>query len=226
MRYMEQDIEMSYLQEIIGKFFLRAYSYNVRIPVGQGIANWYHDWFSKVYDKFVPFVLPGYYETIKMLVGEHITKDSKVLDLCCGTGNITLAVAKRAKEVIGLDASEGMLSKARNKARRRGIGNVRFVHGDVKEKLDFEDGSFDMVTAGFSVPTNVPLFQDKNQDVIEETHRVLKRNGKLILFEGLHEITDIYLSREEYDNLLSGVDYRDIEIKNINGLYAIVCAKK
>jgi len=222
----KHDLEMSYFQMMRGKILLKLYTYNVRLPVSQRIANWYHDIFSKFYDHFAPFEVPKYYEIIDMLVDEYITKDSKVLDICCGTGNITFAAARKAKEVIGLDASNGMLSKARNKAQRKALTNVRFIYGDVRERFNFTGGSFDIVTAGFSVPTNVPLFQGKNKNIVAEVYRILKSNGSLILLEGLHEITDIYLSKEQYDDLLTETGFDDIEMKTINDLYGIVCAKK
>lgn len=225
MKYIEHDIEMSFFQRMRGRFFLKLYAYNAKIPAGRGIANWYYDFYSIFYDRFAP-LLPKYYEVIDMLVDSHITEDSRVLDLCCGTGNITVAAAKKAREVIGLDASEGMLSRARNKADRKGIINVKFAYGDVTESLEFADGAFNTVTAGFSVPSNIPLFQDKNKDIMRDVYRVLKKDGKLVLFEGLHEITDMYLSKEEYDNLLCEAGFHDIEMTNINGLYTIVCAKK
>lgn len=215
---------MSSIQRTMGKYYLKLSQY-VRLPVSQGIANCYHDLFSKVYDQVV-FLLPKYYEIIDMIVEAHVPKNSTVLDLCCGTGNIALAAANKANKVIGLDASQGMLSKARNKAEREGIRNVEFVYADVKERLDFDNGSFDVVTAGWSVPTNIPLFQDKNKAIMRETYRVTRNHGKLILFEGLHEITDMYLSGEEYDHLLSETGYSDIELNNINDLYALVSAKK
>ena len=225
MKYLEHDIEMSSSQRLRGRVFLKLYAYNAKIPAGQQIANWYHDVYSKFYDRFAP-LLPKYYEVIDMLVDRHVTEDSRVLDLCCGTGNITLAAAEKAKEVIGLDASEGMLSRARNKAERKGIANVKFAYGDITQRLDFADGTFDAVTAGFSVPSNIPLFQEKNKDIMCDVYRVLKKDGELVLFEGLHEITDMYLSKEEYDDLLCEVGFDYIEMTKICGVYAIVFAKK
>jgi ubiquinone/menaquinone biosynthesis C-methylase UbiE len=222
---MEHDIEMSYSQRLRGRVFLKLYAYNAKIPAGQQIVNWYHDVYSKFYDRSVPLI-PKYYEVIDMLVDRHVTEDSRVLDLCCGTGNITLAAAEKAEEVIGIDASEGMLSKARNKAEIKGVANVKFVYGDITQRLDFADGTFNAVTAGFSVPSNIPLFQEKNKDIMCDVYRVLKKDGKLVLFEGLHEITDMYLSKEEYEDLLCEVGFDYIDMTNICGVYAIVFAKK
>jgi ubiquinone/menaquinone biosynthesis C-methylase UbiE len=225
MKHIEHDIEMSSSQRLRGRVFLKLYACNARIPAGQRIANWYHDVYSRFYDRSVPLI-PKYYEVIDMLVDRYVTEGSTVLDLCCGTGNIALAAAQKAGEVIGVDASEGMLSKARNKAERKGMANVEFACGDITQRLGFADGTFDVVTAGFSVPSNIPLFREKNKGVMCDVYRVLKKDGKLVLFEGLHEITDMYLSKEEYDDLLCGVGFDHVEMTSICGVYAVVFANK
>lgn len=226
MKYTKHDIDMSAFQKRRGQIFIWLYTYNVKLPFSQGVANWYHDAFSIIYDRVVPILVPKYYEIIKMIADEYVPDNSMVLDLCCGTGNITFAAARKAREVIGLDAAEGMLSKARKKALKMGVGNVKFVYADVTARLDFDDGTFDVVTAGFSAPTNVPLFQGKNKDIIREVYRILKSGGSLVLLEGRHEITDMYLSQNEYQELLSDAGFDNIELKNVNDVYAIVSAKK
>lgn len=225
-KYTKHDIEISPIRRKIGKFSLQAYSRHIDLPVSQGIANLYHNVFSKFYDLFTPLIDPAYHKVYRLLVEENIPVGSKVLDLCCGTGNITFATAKRANDVVGLDASWGMLSKAREKVEKMGIRNVKFIYGDVRQRLDFADESFDVVTAVFSVPAKIPLFQDYNEDIMKETHRVLKKRGKLGLLTCWHEISDVYLSGEEYENLLSKTGYKYMEVKNVNNLYTIVSAKK
>jgi ubiquinone/menaquinone biosynthesis C-methylase UbiE len=73
----------------------------------------------------------------------------KAIDLCCGTGSVACAIAKRAEYVVGLDATESMLDKSRDLARREGIGNVEWRAGDVYQ-TPFADGSFDIVTCRFA----------------------------------------------------------------------------
>ena len=224
--YTKYDIQMSSTQRTIGKFFFKAYTQQINIPDGQRISNLYHDIFSNFYDFLTPFVTPGYHKVIELLVDENVPIDSRVLDLCSGTGNVAFAAAKRAKEVFGLDASYGMLSKAREKAEKQGIRNIKFIHGDVRKRLDFADESFDVVTSGLSVPLKVPLFCDHNEDMVKESYRVLKNNGKLVLFTGWEEVSDIYFSRKEYEDLLSEAGYKHMEMKNIKNIYVIVSARK
>ena len=57
----------------------------------------------------------------------------RVLDLYCGTGTITLCLAKRAKSVIGIELIEAAIQDAQENARRNGIENARFFCADAGE---------------------------------------------------------------------------------------------
>jgi len=62
--------------------------------------------------------------------------DERVLDLFCGLGNFTLALARRAAEVVGVEADGGLVERARVNAQRNGIANARFLQGDLYGALD------------------------------------------------------------------------------------------
>jgi len=98
----------------------------------------------------------------------------RVLDACCGTGDLALAALVRAPHVVGLDFSERMLDRARAKS-----ADVEWVQGDVLA-LPFEDESFDAVTVGFGV-RNV----DDLEAGLRELRRVLRPGGRV----GILEIT-------------------------------------
>ena len=69
----------------------------------------------------------------------QITKDDLVLDLYCGVGTITLAMAKAAGKVIGVEVVEQAVADARDNARRNGIDNAEFFCGDAgKAALELE----------------------------------------------------------------------------------------
>ncbi|MFC6835651.1 methyltransferase domain-containing protein [Halomarina ordinaria] len=72
-----------------------------------------------------------------------------VLDLGCGTGAIGLALADRAKRVVGRDISEGMMERAREKAAQRGLDNVEFGEGSFRDPN--VDGSVDVVVSNFAM---------------------------------------------------------------------------
>ena len=60
----------------------------------------------------------------------EITKEDLVLDLYCGVGTITLAMAKAAKQVIGVEVIEAAVQDAWDNAKRNGIENAEFFCGD------------------------------------------------------------------------------------------------
>lgn len=223
MEYTKYNFNVSPFRSIFYKIALKLYRSNIK---SQGFYNWHYNIFSKGYDSVMRLSLPNYFKVIDMFIDENINKDSTVLDLCCGTGNITLAAAKKAKNVIGLDISGGMLSKAISKAAKNELKNVMFAFANVKDRLDFHDESFDVITAGWSVPGNWPVFKNKNQDIMKEANRILKKGGKLILYEGHYDISTFYLTKEEYDSILTKAGYKNIEIMDINGFYILVTCTK
>jgi demethylmenaquinone methyltransferase / 2-methoxy-6-polyprenyl-1,4-benzoquinol methylase len=98
----------------------------------------------------------------------------RVLDACCGTGDLALACTRAGGHVTGLDFSERMLERARRKS-----GEVEWVQGDALG-LPFEDGSFDSATVGFGVRNLADL-----ELGLRELRRVLREGGRL----GVLEIT-------------------------------------
>ena len=74
------------------------------------------------------------YETAREYIGD--TKDMTVFDLYSGTGTISQILAAVAKEVIGVEIVEEAVLAAKENARLNGIGNCRFIAGDVLKVLD------------------------------------------------------------------------------------------
>ena len=96
----------------------------------------------------------------------------RVLDLACGTGTSTAAIAKRAGEVVGLDFSEGMIAEA-----HRRHPQLAFVAGDA-QALPFGDDEFDAVTVSFGLRN----MRDPHL-ALTEMHRVLKPGGRVVVCE-------------------------------------------
>jgi demethylmenaquinone methyltransferase/2-methoxy-6-polyprenyl-1,4-benzoquinol methylase len=85
--------------------------------------------------------------------------DARVLDLCCGTGDMTFALRRRAgsgasemqmqRQILGADFSHAMLQRAAAKAAEKGSGaTLRWVEADAL-RLPFPDGHFNLVTSAF-----------------------------------------------------------------------------
>ncbi|HWP43083.1 MAG TPA: ubiquinone/menaquinone biosynthesis methyltransferase [Blastocatellia bacterium] len=104
------------------------------------------------------------------------------LDLACGTGDITFAVAERLSSghVTGLDITKGMLEIAERKRREHGANNVSFNRADIMH-MPFADESFDCVTAGYAL-RNVPDVSG----ALVEIKRVLKPGGRFFSLDFAH----------------------------------------
>lgn len=105
----------------------------------------------------------------------HIT-----LDLCCGTCDWTVALAKASVngKTVGLDFSRNMLDIGQAKINKLGLSNqITLIQGNAME-LPFEDNSFDFVTIGFGL-RNVPDYAK----VLKEMKRVVKPGGRIVCLE-------------------------------------------
>jgi demethylmenaquinone methyltransferase/2-methoxy-6-polyprenyl-1,4-benzoquinol methylase len=110
----------------------------------------------------------------------ELSPGDTALDLCCGTGDLALALATRVGPegaVVGCDFSEPMLELARRKATRRGASQTRFEWADALE-LPYPEASFDAVTVGFGVRNLVDL--DRG---LGEMARVLRPGGRAVILE-------------------------------------------
>ncbi|MEO6029624.1 MAG: ubiquinone/menaquinone biosynthesis methyltransferase [Candidatus Binatia bacterium] len=97
---------------------------------------------------------------------------ARVLDLACGSGDLTAAARAAGARVVGLDVSAGMLEAAR----ARQLGDV-LVRGDALA-LPLADGSMDAVVSGFALRNFVDLAA-----AFAEVARVLRPGGRLALLE-------------------------------------------
>lgn len=97
-----------------------------------------------------------------------------VLDVACGTGNVTLPLARLGAAVTGVDIAPNLLVQARERAAAEGL-DIRFDEGDA-EALPYEDASFDFVFSMFGA-----MFAPRPQLVAAELARVLRPGGTLAM---------------------------------------------
>lgn len=129
------------------------------------------------------------------------------LDLCCGTGDVALAMARSGADVVGVDFVNPMLSLARSRARSGGFeqkcngfnsepqrsnqgrgqksstsanstaGSIVFIQGDAL-RIPIADDQFDVVTMSYGL-RNLANFKSG----LSEAHRVLKPGGRFVILD-------------------------------------------
>jgi demethylmenaquinone methyltransferase/2-methoxy-6-polyprenyl-1,4-benzoquinol methylase len=105
-------------------------------------------------------------------VNAVVRPGDRVLDACCGTGDLAVAAAAAGGRVTGVDFSRPMLDRARRKA-----PELDWVEGDALA-LPFADSTFDAATVGFGVRNLADL-----EGGLRELRRVLHPGGRLAILE-------------------------------------------
>lgn len=144
-----------------------------------------HHVFEKIYDRydFMNSIISFNQHKVwrkNVMKKMKVSRGSSALDVCCGTGDWTYALAEksgRSGKVIGLDFSENMLSVAKDKHTEQIQPQLSFIQGNAMQ-LPFQSDTFDFVTIGFGL-RNVPDFQQ----VLNEMARVVKPGGKVVCLE-------------------------------------------
>ncbi|WP_175816133.1 class I SAM-dependent methyltransferase [Burkholderia diffusa] len=134
------------------------------------------------------------------------TPDAAVLDLGCGAGHASFAVAPHVRDVVAYDLAAPMLATVAAAARERGLANIRTQQGPA-ERLPFEAGTFDWVISRMSAHH----WHDVSA-ALAEVRRVLKPGGRVLMIDiagNDHPLLDTYLQAAEVLRDASHVrDYR------------------
>lgn len=113
------------------------------------------------------------------------THPARILDICCGTGDLSITLARLADykpEITGMDFSREMLDVAEKKAPTTAPGsNLKFIEADVSS-LPFPDNHFDCIGISFAF-RNITYKNPKTADYLREVLRVLKPGGQFVIVE-------------------------------------------
>jgi len=108
----------------------------------------------------------------QLVEGLRLASGERVLDLATGTGEVAVRAARAGAVVTGIDITEPMLAKAREKARAEGL-SIAYDRGDI-EYLPYDDASFDVLVSNFGL-----IFAPDHANVAAELARVARPSGRL-----------------------------------------------
>jgi demethylmenaquinone methyltransferase/2-methoxy-6-polyprenyl-1,4-benzoquinol methylase len=131
----------------------------------------------------------GWKRTLLAELANGLRPGSLVLDLACGTGDLTLGAATTTARprVLGVDISHRMVAAARRRRGEPDVSDGVWLAAGHMPTLALRDGSVDAVTAGYAL-RNAPDYRA----VLDEIKRVLKQGGRLLTLDFYRPQTPVW----------------------------------
>lgn len=138
-------------------------------------------------------------------------KDAKILELCCGTGRLTLPIAKDGYNICGVDYTSSMLRQAKIKAAEAGL-EINFIEADIRT-LNIKE-KFDLIF----IPFNSIHHLYKNEDLFETLEGIKKhlKQGGLFLLDCFNPNIQYIVESEKEEKVIAEYttsDGREVLIK-------------
>lgn len=128
-------------------------------------------WMSGDYGHFAKYLEPGALEFLQRLQPKPGTR---LLDVACGAGQISIPAARAGVQVTGVDIAANLIAQARSRAAKEGL-EVCFDEGDA-EDLPYADASFDVVVTLIGA-----MFAPRPERVAAELLRVCRPGGSVVM---------------------------------------------
>lgn len=114
------------------------------------------------------------------IIGKYVSKNQKILDLCCGPGAFLVPLSKKYN-IEGIDFSEGMLKQAKEFAKKEKV-KIKTSLGDATN-IRRKDNNYGLILLMGDSIGSIPKSENR-QKVIDECFRILRNNGILIITFG------------------------------------------
>jgi ubiquinone/menaquinone biosynthesis C-methylase UbiE len=155
-------------------------------------------------------------------LGELGIKKGHALDICCGNGRISIHLAKKGWEIVGIDFSKGYLDDAVEKAKLHGVANLcTFIHGDVIElsKILERTIKFDLVVNAWTSIGYTSVSDDES--IFRQAREASRKGAVLMILDTMHagralnpspgnifmDLDDmVMLEKQTYDPLTSRIE--------------------
>lgn len=134
--------------------------------------HWYD---GKLYNYLID---PGT-ENTRRIISSLIEKDSRVIDIGCGTGSLAFFLSQKCRYVLGVELSRRMVDYANSMKEEKNISNVKFLNGDAGRISELTKERFDYAVFSLSLHE---MKSDTRAKALEEIKRVA---DKLIIYDYL-----------------------------------------
>ncbi len=128
-------------------------------------------WMAGDYGHFAKYLEPSALEFLARIL---VPAGTRMLDVACGAGQISIPAARAGARVTGVDIATNSIERARARAQDEGL-DARFDEGDA-EMLTYEDASFDLVVSLFGA-----MFAPRPEHVAVELVRVCRPGGRIVM---------------------------------------------
>ena len=128
-------------------------------------------WMAGDYGHFAKYLEPSALEFLSRL---NVAPGTRMLDVACGAGQISIPAARAGAKVTGVDIAANLIEQARARALTENL-DVQFEEGDA-EALPYDDGAFDLVVSLIGA-----IFAPRPERVSEELLRVCRSGGRIVM---------------------------------------------